>query len=726
MNTKLTIKNFRVFDENGVDVQISPITILTGCNSSGKSSIVKSILLLDSFLKQIKRDYDNGERIILEQYKLDFNTYPNNQLGRYDNIVNSKSECKKITFAYTIYSLLLSKEVNVEFIFNIDKNDELNNGFLESFALSTDEGVFYSSGKKVKRICNLNLIKEDAIRFMVMESLILNYSETCATKYSEKELLEAKNKVKHFIDKIGKNRYHDILKSMRHKDKEKYIAVESSCKPEVLDWTYNNSSYFCIPLVEMLKDCQKENIETKIHDEVYASKDVGEQVKEVFGKILKDFYASDCHTFREYFIMKETEFMENIVTGYFSPYSSTYLLDEDTPSVLITEYFKIPQNYLLNDPRALGEPIATFGKDEEDYREFIKICGIEMKSPEEEKEIDIKKWLDTPVNFPILYEILMKINRIYTNDSPNQYYKHLYSKMKQVDSYDHCVFTALGMFVRNLILECILPVWSNNISFVSSSRINVKRLYSLDDKTDFSQLLQRYFEGKRLDNKKAYIEAVYGPIDRKNYNINNFTKTWLKQFGVGDSLIFDVDKDGLGVKIFLHRSDGTADRLLADEGYGITQLVSIIMQIETAIISAREEKGHSIWGFNYPDGYDALKFHYEQQTIAIEEPEIHLHPRFQSLLADMFAYAMKKYNINFIIETHSEYLIRKMQLLVANGDIQSDDISLLYVYSPDECKRPNGEPQIKDIGICSDGYLNESFGSGFFDEASSLSRKLLK
>lgn len=432
MNTNLTIENFRVFDENGVDVQISPLTILTGCNSSGKSSIVKSILLLDSFLKQAKRDHDNGERIRLEKYKLDFSTYPNNQLGRYDKIVNRKSESKKITFAYTIYSLLLSKEVNVEFVFNTDKNDELNNGFLESFTLSTEEGIIYSSGKQIKKICNLNLIKEDAIKFMIMEFLIQNYSNASGMfeiegSVSEDELLEEKNRVRKFIDEIGKSRYHDVLNFMRHSDKGKTIAEESNCKPEALEWTYNNSSYFYIPLMELLKDCQKENIEAKINDEVYASKEVRKQVKEVFEKILKDFFASDSRTFGEYFHMKETEFMENTVTGCFSPYS--IFNKSNAPFASITEYFDIPQNYLFNDPRIWGEPIATFGKDDKENNTFQKQCGIEIKSTKEEKEIAINKWLEIPVNFPILYEVLMEINKIYTGNSLSPYYKHFDSEI---------------------------------------------------------------------------------------------------------------------------------------------------------------------------------------------------------------------------------------------------------------------------------------------------------
>ena len=55
---KYTIKNFRVFDKDGVTLDMRPMTILTGCNSSGKSSIVKSMVLLDSFFNSLRKDAD--------------------------------------------------------------------------------------------------------------------------------------------------------------------------------------------------------------------------------------------------------------------------------------------------------------------------------------------------------------------------------------------------------------------------------------------------------------------------------------------------------------------------------------------------------------------------------------------------------------------------------------------------------------------------------------------
>ena len=100
MDTKFTIKNFRVFDENGVALDLKPLTILTGCNSSGKSSIARSTLLLNSFLVQIKKSMDNRDSVDFNNYKIDFTTYPNNLFGTFDNVVPEGSSLRQITIGY--------------------------------------------------------------------------------------------------------------------------------------------------------------------------------------------------------------------------------------------------------------------------------------------------------------------------------------------------------------------------------------------------------------------------------------------------------------------------------------------------------------------------------------------------------------------------------------------------------------------------------------------------
>ena len=736
MNTTLTIKNFRVFDENGVDVKLAPLTILTGCNSSGKSTIVKSILLLDSFLKQIKRDHENGNPIRLDAYKLDFGTYPNNLLGRYDKVVNRRSEDKRITFAYTVHSLMLSKDLTVELVFSADKSDELNNGYLESLTISCEEGIIYFSGKNPKGCtCNLNLIKEAAVDFILAEHLVRNYfslyvGDGIDNGISRQDVKEQKGDSREFVEQIGKDRFRDVLRQLRGTDRKETIVKELKFEPQVLEWTKEHGSFFYIPLVEALKDDTKETIKARIAGEILAGKTLSISLQDALDKVIADFAGSGCTTFGEYFQQKEDSFLEEAVKGHLSTYelenfwrSEIYpRVFEIYPSVLGKRKLAIQQQHIYNDPRNYFESVAVFSGLENGKLIVRAPTPQEVSS---QKEGALNAWRNTPVNFALLYEVLMNVNKVYTDDRKNPYYEH-FEYLNGINGfYCHHAFGALNLFAHYLVMECLLPAWSGNISYVSSSRGDVKRLYPLDGADDFTQLLQRYFEGKRLQKAEDHNEAAFGPFKRKDYRLNHFTAQCLKAFGIGESIIFKVDEDGLGVKLFLHRADGSGDSLLADEGYGITQLVSILLQIETVIVTAKGEPTGHITGFDDPDKRDSLKFYYEPRVIAIEEPEIHLHPKFQSLLADMFAAAYEKYNIRFLIETHSEYLIRKMQVLVAEKRVEPDDVSLLYVNEADASRRAEGEPHVKEIGICKDGYLSDTFGTGFFDEATSLSRQLL-
>jgi predicted ATP-dependent endonuclease of OLD family len=122
---------------------------------------------------------------------------------------------------------------------------------------------------------------------------------------------------------------------------------------------------------------------------------------------------------------------------------------------------------------------------------------------------------------------------------------------------------------------------------------------------------------------------------------------------------------------------------ITDVGFGISQVIPILVQ---AFIS--------------PSGSITI----------IEQPEIHLHPRMQAWLVDALIEEALKRNKRFIIETHSEAIIRRIRRRVVENsfDLQDNDV-IIYDIQKDEndCSflkeieiKPNG-----DI-IWPDGFLD--------------------
>lgn len=697
MNTKYSIKNFRVFDSYGANIELKPITILTGCNSSGKSSIVKSVFLLDSFLIQVRKAMENNEEVKLDEYKFDFSTYPNNLLGRFDKVVNNHSDENEIIVEYSVYSRILSKDLVVRMVFCADENDELNNAYLKSFTVLKDDIIVYSSCKGEKKTYNLYAIKEEFYSFIVTEYAIHNYCGLHGEyelngNISEEEYKKQRKQLIDFLQSMDKKRCSDILKYVRTTPEKNSLAHKYKFNLELLKWSKENDSFFNIPIIEWLNSFSKEEISNKV-DTIIPGADHGESI--ATQKVLNDFETSDSTCFSDYFKTKENEYLNNA--------THNRLLSHN-PSIPFAPEMEVDQMYIAMDP---NNTIGSF------------TLGLSIEENNEKRILDAEKWKNEKISFDILYETIMLWNSKFTKEE-SPFYSYSNDYLEPVGKYTHYTYKLLCDYFRRLINEVLLPDWAGNMSYVSSARPVVRRLYTLDSKDDFCLLLNNYFESRRL-----FLNNQMG--NRKKYEPNSFINKWVKIFRIGNSVSFHVDKEGLGVQIRLHKEPNDNGRLLADEGYGITQLISILLQIETAILSAQGLKMHHYFRMGDLDGYKETDFVYEVNTIAIEEPEIHLHPRMQSLLADMFVEAYRKYNIHFIIETHSEYLIRKLQLLVAgqNKDlaISNQEVSLLYIYSKDDAKCLN-EPQVKEIGICKDGYLNDSFGPGFFDESKTLSRQL--
>lgn len=265
-------------------------------------------------------------------------------------------------------------------------------------------------------------------------------------------------------------------------------------------------------------------------------------------------------------------------------------------------------------------------------------------------------------------------------------------------------------FIDLVVEEACSPFFTQQPVYINSSSAQIERLYTIGNENKMCNAL-RELNRRKIQYHNDFEAIAFGP-----YSIHkpgSFLDKWLDKFELGKGLKVRGTDQGLGLMAFLN--NGKEERLLADEGYGITQLVALLLQIDNCIPIRVD------WDEETYSREHEYVYYYKPKTICVEEPEVHLHPKYQSLLAEMFVEAYQKYNIHFIIETHSEYLIRKLQVMIADKKhaLSPNDVSLNYVE-----KDENGVSTNRKIEIMEDGRLGSSFGDGFFDEAGSLSRKL--
>ena len=287
-------------------------------------------------------------------------------------------------------------------------------------------------------------------------------------------------------------------------------------------------------------------------------------------------------------------------------------------------------------------------------------------------------------------------------------------------------------YMRCFLEDIFVNILPGSLSYSPTTIVRPQRLYTLEEGSDFANTLKNFFEAKRLwkehFNQKGLLSKKKPTKKREGYEPCDFMNKWISSLHLGHHIEIKSHIGGYGVTILLYEDkDDETGMPLADKGFGILQLFAILLKIEIAIMESITNKKLYTYYFaginsdliQYFRSYNQL----HPATVAMEEPECHLHPSLQSKFADIIIDAYQQYGVHFLIESHSEYLIRKLQLHVSQNAVKNTDISLLYVNSP---TRPSYLPLITDIGIDKDGTLKNEFGKGFYDESVRLSRELFK
>ena len=240
----------------------------------------------------------------------------------------------------------------------------------------------------------------------------------------------------------------------------------------------------------------------------------------------------------------------------------------------------------------------------------------------------------------------------------------------------------------------------------------VKYIYAHDSKQQF------IYNSLDLSDKTAQMVSLYaGKFGSRIADdlYEEFMGSWLNRFGIDKYIITEAVGDGL-YKVYLsptqpEKSKENPDtyinrnnwRPLATYGTGIIRIALLIMNL-----------ANILFDYMVKDNMNRRAM----PIVIIEEPEMNLHPKYQSLLADLFLELSERYGFRFIIETHSEYMIRKTQVEVKNSRYESPEA--LNALNPFQVLYfPQNEDPYQ-MEYRTDGRFKNKFGKGFYDEANSL------
>ncbi len=208
--------------------------------------------------------------------------------------------------------------------------------------------------------------------------------------------------------------------------------------------------------------------------------------------------------------------------------------------------------------------------------------------------------------------------------------------------------------------------------------------------------------GVRGENTSDILIRDY----RKNRKLITDISKWIEP-----TLGYKITVDDVGngyFQISLVNKQGLHSNI-SDVGYGVSQVLPIVTQIIRSTSRAR---------------ITPLSRRDRSVPIFIEQPELHLHPAAQSKLADLFAnYICRNSSSQICVETHSEHLIRKLQVLISDSKnpLTSDMVKIYYV-----SKNARGNATVREMKIAENGKFETEWPSGFFDQSHMLTMDLLR
>lgn len=175
---------------------------------------------------------------------------------------------------------------------------------------------------------------------------------------------------------------------------------------------------------------------------------------------------------------------------------------------------------------------------------------------------------------------------------------------------------------------------------------------------------------------------------------------WLNELGLIDE--FSLEEIAKGTNLYramVKAPSSSVPTALTDVGFGVSQVLPALV---------------------------LLYYVPERSTVLLEQPEIHLHPAVQSGLADVMLNVAKVRDVQIIVESHSEHLMRRLQRRVAEEQVSSEDVKLYFVSTEEGVARASDLELNKwgEIENWPENFFGDEMGEIAAISKASLARRL--
>lgn len=225
--------------------------------------------------------------------------------------------------------------------------------------------------------------------------------------------------------------------------------------------------------------------------------------------------------------------------------------------------------------------------------------------------------------------------------------------------------------VKPRVLRFSWPCMYKHLTWIAPIRTKPQSIYTKSEVSHSAEGHHIPYTIKRLFDNKSETKPFKTYVDKFGNESSLFESLSIKKYGIQRASPFELD-------IVL---SGIATNI-TNVGYGVSQVLPIVVDI-----------------FIQP----------KDTAFAIQQPEIHLHPRAQASIGDVVFELAKLENKHFLIETHSDYIIDRFRMNYRKGSKEKPKAQILYF------EHSEGENRIYPIDIQNDGKLPSEQPPGFRD-----------